>query len=93
MLSTEFQWTQTSKKDLVERWYIFANDTMWLSVRLFRRFMVILGPLLITELLLVWAVGHKDPQITDCATKRASQVPWTGKLLTWMWRLSLQSHS
>ena len=38
----------------------------------------------ITELLLVWPVGHMDPNITDWATN-PSQMPWNCNLPTWMW--------
>ena len=45
----------------------------------------------ILELLLVWPVGHMDPHIADCVTK-PSQMPWSGNLPIWMWRINLHSH-
>ena len=74
---------------------ILANNTKWDSSQLFGWRKAKLGPLgrwhlhhlmFITELLLLWPVGHMDPNITDWATK-PTQVP------TWMWRFNLQNHS
>ena len=39
--------------------------------------------------IVVWSVGHMDPNIKEWATKPI-HVPWNGKLPTWMWR---QDHS
>ena len=100
-LFTQYHWTQSSDRDLVEHPYsmILANNTKWVSNELFGCGKVKLTPLgrgylhhLITELLLVWPVGHMDPHATDWITK-PSQVPCTGNQPTWMWRLNLQSHS
>ena len=77
------------------------NNTKWVSSQLFWCGRAKLGPLgrghlhhlmFITELLLVWPVGHTDPNITNWATK-PSQVPWNGNLPTWMWCLNLLNHS
>ena len=81
--------------------WILVNNTMWVSSQLFGCGWAKPGPLgrvhlhhlmFITELLLVWPVGHIDPLLRDWATK-PSQVPWNGNPPTWMWRLNLQSHS
>ena len=57
---------------------ILANNTKWVSSQLFGYDRAKLGPLgrwhlhhlmFITELLLVWPVGHIDPDITDWAIK------------------------
>ena len=64
---------------------ILTNNTKWVSSQLFlcgwaklrsqqRKH---LHKLFITELLLVWPVGHMDRHITDWVTK-PSQLPWTG---------------
>ena len=44
----------------------------------------------ITELLLVWSVGHMNLHISDCATK-PSQVPWNGNPPTRLYHHSYYS--
>ena len=44
----------------------------------------------ITELLLVWSVGHMNPHISDCATK-SSQIPWNGNPPTRLYHHSYYS--
>ena len=66
---------------------ILTNNTYWISSKLFVWGKGKLGPLgrrhlhhlFITELLLVWSVGHMDPHATDWVTK-PSHMPWTGNL-------------
>ena len=67
---------------------ILANNTKWVSSKLFVYGMAKLGPLgmrhlyqlFIIELLLVSRVGYMDPHITDWLTK-PSQEPRTGNQL------------
>ena len=85
------QWERLSWKTIYSM-ILTNNNTNGVSSQLFECGRAKLGPLgkrhlhhllFITELLLVWPVGHRDPNITDWATK-PSQVPWNGNLATWM---------
>ena len=67
---------------------IILANTKWVSIQLIacrRDKLVQLGKghldqlMLITELLLIWAIPHMDPHLTDWVTK-SSQVPQTGNL-------------
>ena len=67
---------------------IIVANTKWVSIQLIacgRAKLVQLGKehldqlMLITELLLIWAIPHMDPHLTDWVTK-SSQVPQTGNL-------------
>ena len=93
------QWERLSLKTPYSM--TLANNTKRVSSKLFGCSRAKLEPLrrghlqhlmFITELLLVWPVGHIDPHITDWITK-PSQIPWTGNLPNWMWRLNIQNHS
>ena len=73
---------------------ILSNNTKWVSGQLFGT----LGPLgtgylhtliFITELLLVWPVGHMD-LIEKIGPLNQAQVSWNGYLPTWMWHLNLE---
>ena len=89
ILSTQFQWTQINERDGICNG--FANNTKWVSSQVLRCDRAKLGPLgrrhlhhliFITELLLVWALGHADPHLTDWITK-PSQVPREFELATY----------
>ena len=77
---------------------ILANNTNWDSSQLFgcASDKDIHHLIFITALLLVWSLGHMDPQVKDWVTKHG-QVPRVFELVThltiWLWRLSLLNHS
>ena len=95
------QWERLSWKTIYSMILTNNSNTNGVSSQLFGCGRAKLGPLetrhlhhlmFITELLLVWPVGHMDPNITNWTTK-SKQVPWNGNLPTWMWHFNLQNHS